>query len=109
MAKSAMADPVFRSLWLAQAGSGIGSWMQTVGTEVDEPQVNKRVDRGTLPRWVPILITRLAAWIVWPPATTVFVRTGSSGPRGQPNGHNGTNAIPWVRHSSTSGAERQGH
>jgi MFS family permease len=31
--KSPLADPVFRSLWVAQAVSGIGTWMQTVGAQ----------------------------------------------------------------------------
>jgi MFS family permease len=31
--KSPLADPTFRSLWLAQAGSGVGTWMQTVGAQ----------------------------------------------------------------------------
>ena len=35
--------------------------------------------------------------------TTGLVSTGLSGPRGQPSGQNGTNAMPRRRHSSRTG------
>ncbi|MGD0553855.1 MAG: MFS transporter [Streptosporangiaceae bacterium] len=33
MPKSPLADPAFRSLWVAEGVSGIGTWMQTVGAQ----------------------------------------------------------------------------
>ena len=57
----------FRALWLAQLGSMIGTWMQTVGAQwllVDEPNASTLVSLVQTAGLLPMLILALPAGVL---------------------------------------------
>jgi MFS family permease len=59
--------PVFRSLWLAQLASLVGTWMQTVGAQwllVDEPNASTLVALVQTATMLPVLLLALPAGVL---------------------------------------------